>query len=92
MLTYAQVCVDAGVARGPGQVLVLPVGDVLVGARVAELLGQPEVYHIHEVALLAETHQEVVWLHVTVDEVLPVNKLNAANLKMRVTTKRMSRL
>ena len=87
-----KVSVDAGVPGGSCEVLVFPVGDVLVGARVPELLGQPEVYHIHEVALLAETHQEVVWLHVAVDEVLPVNELNAADLKTRVTIKRMSRL
>ena len=74
------MCVDAGVAGGAGQVLVFPVRDVLVGARVAVLLRQPKVDHVDEVSLLAEPHQEVVRLHVAVDEVLRVDVLDAADL------------
>ena len=43
--------VDAGVSGGAGKVLVLPVGDVLVSPLVTELLGQPEIYHVHQVTL-----------------------------------------
>lgn len=35
--------VDRRVARGPGQILVLAVQDVIPGSRVAELFGQPEI-------------------------------------------------
>ena len=80
MLTNAQVGVDGGVAGGSGEVLVLAVGDVLVGAGVAVLLGQAEVDDVDQVALLPQTHEEVVRLHVSVDEVLGVDVLNAADL------------
>ena len=42
-LLNSQVSVDAGVAGGAGQVLVLPVWNVLVGPVITKLLGQPEV-------------------------------------------------
>ena len=42
--TLAQVRVDAHVAGGAGQALVLAVGDVLVRLRVDVLLGQAEVW------------------------------------------------
>lgn len=38
------------------QILVLAVGNVLVGARVAELFGQPEVDYIDEVAFFGQAH------------------------------------
>lgn len=78
--TDAQVGVDGGVAGGAGEVLVLAVGNVLVGAGVAVLLGQAEVDDVDQVALLAQAHQEVVGLHVSVDEVLGVDVLDAADL------------
>lgn len=78
--TDAQVGVDGGVAGGAGEVLVLAVGNVLVGAGVAVLLGQAEVDDVDQVALLAQAHQEVVGFHVSVDEVLGVDVLDAADL------------
>ena len=80
-LTNAQVCVDGGVSGRARQVLVLPVGNVLVGAGIAVFLGQTKVNYIHEVALLAEPHQEVVRLNVTVDEVFAVDVFYASDLK-----------
>lgn len=76
--------VDGGVAGGAGEVLVLAVGNVLVCSGVAVLLGQAEVDDVDEVALLSETHQEVVGLHVSVDEVLQVDVFNPADLQQRV--------
>lgn len=73
--------VDGSVASRARQVLVLPVGDVLVRPGVAVLLGQAEVNDVDQVALFAETHQKVVGLHVSVDEVLGVDVFNSADLK-----------
>lgn len=70
VLTDAQVSVYGGVAGGAGQVLVLTVGDVLVCAGVAVLLGQAKVNNVDQVPLFAQAHEEVVWLHVSVNEVL----------------------
>ena len=78
--TNPQVCVDGGVAGCARQILVLAVGDVLVCACVTVLLGQAKVNDVHQVALLAQAHQEVVWLHVPVDEVLGVDVLYPADL------------
>lgn len=80
-LTDAQVCVYGSVTGSAGQVLVLAVGDVLVRTGIAVFFGQAKVNDVNQVALLAQTHQEVVWLHISVDEVLGVDVFNAANLE-----------
>ena len=72
--------VDAGVSGRASERLVLPVRDVLVGASVAILLGQPKVNDVDQIPLLPQAHQEVVRLHVTVDEVLGVNVLQSTYL------------
>ncbi len=84
--TYAEVRVDAGVSGGAGEILVFAVLDVLVRARVAVLLRQPEVDDVDEVALLAKPHQEVIRLHVSVDEVLRVDVLHSAYLRQEDST------
>ena len=53
-----KVSVDAGVPGGACEVLVFPVGDVLVSAGVAVLLGQAEVDDVDEVSFLAETPEK----------------------------------
>ena len=75
------MCVYGGVAGGASQVLVLAVGDVLMCAGVTVFLGQAEVDDVDQVALLAQSHQEIVRLHISVDEVLGVDVFNAADLK-----------
>ena len=71
--------VDGGVTSGTSQVLVLSVRDVEVGLGVPVLLGETEVDHVDLVAPLADTHEEVVGLDVTVDEALGVDVLDAAD-------------
>jgi hypothetical protein len=73
------VGVDGGVTSGTGQVLVLSVWDVEVGLGVPVLLGETEVNHVDLVAPLADAHEEVVGLDVTVDEALGVDVLDAAD-------------
>ena len=82
-LTNAQVGVDGGVAGGASEVLILAVGDVLVRSGVAVFLGQAKVDDVDQVALLAKSHQEVVRLHVSVDEVLQVDVFNPTDLEQR---------
>ena len=69
--------VDAGVPCCACQTLVLPVRDVRPRPAVAVLLSQAEVDDEHLVAVLPDAHQEVVRLHVAVDEVLVVHVLDA---------------
>jgi hypothetical protein len=73
------VGVDGGVTSGTSQVLVLSVRDVEVGLGVPVLLGETKVDHVDLVAPLADAHEEVVGLDVTVNEALGVNVLDAAD-------------
>lgn len=75
--------VDGGVSCSSSQVLVLAVRDVLVSAGVAVFFGQAKVDDVDQVALFAQPHQKVVRLHISVDEVLGVNVLYAADLSWR---------
>lgn len=79
-LLDAHVRVDGGVAGRARQILVLAVGDVLVGARVAKLLGQTEIDYVDQVAFLGQAHQEVVRLDVSMDEVFRVYVLYSTYL------------
>lgn len=79
--TYAQMCVDGGVAGRAGQVLVLSVRYVLVCPGVSVLLGQAEVDDVNQVAFLPQSHQEVIGLHVSMDEVFRVDVLDTADLR-----------
>lgn len=78
-LTDTQVGVDGGVTSGTSQVLVLTVRDVEVRLRVPVLLGQTEVDDVDLVAPLANAHEEVVRLDITVDEALRVDVLDAGD-------------
>jgi hypothetical protein len=73
------VRVDAGIAGGTSQVLVLSVRDVEVRLRITVLLGQTKVDDIDLVAALADAHEEIVRLDVTVDERLGVYVLDAGD-------------
>ena len=79
-LLNTQVSVDGRVAGGTRQVLVLPVRDVQVRLRVPVLLRETEVDDVDLVTALANAHQEVVGLNVTVYEVAGVNVFDARNL------------
>jgi hypothetical protein len=77
--TDTQVGVDAGITGGTSQVLVLTVRDVEVSLRVTVLLRKTKVNDVDLVTALANAHEEVVGLDVTVDEGLGVNVLDAGN-------------
>ena len=73
------MCVDAGISCSSGQILVLPVGNVLSRPIVPVFLGQAKVDEEELVAVTADAHQEVVRLDVAVDEVLVVHVFDSAN-------------
>lgn len=78
-LLDAQVGVDGGITSSSGQVLVLPIRDVEVGLGVTVFLGQSEIDDIDLVAALADAHEEVIRLDITVDEGLGVDVLDAGD-------------
>ena len=71
--------VNGGISGSPSQVLVLPVRNVLPGLVVSVLLGQTKVNEEEFITVTSDSHQEVVWFDVSVDEVLVVDKLNPTN-------------
>lgn len=71
--------VDRSISGSAGKVLVLSVRDVEVGLGVTVFLRQTEVDNIDLIAPLANSHQEVVGLDITVDERLGVDVLDAGN-------------
>jgi hypothetical protein len=75
------VRVDGGIACCPCEVLVLSIGDMLVGACIPILLGQPKVNDVDQVAFLSQPHEEVIWLHISVDKILRMNVLNTTYLQ-----------
>lgn len=81
--TDTQVSIDGGVTGGTSQVLVLSVGNVEVRLGVAVLLSQTEIDDIDLVATLADAHQEVVGLDITVDKGFGVNVLDARDELIR---------
>ena len=68
--------IDAGVTSSTRQVLVLAVRNVEMGLWVTILLGQTKVNDIDLVTTLADAHQEVVRLDVTMDKGFGVDVLN----------------
>lgn len=83
-LTDAKVCVNGGVAGRASQVLIFAIGDVLVCASIAVFLSQTKVNDVDQVAFLAQPHQKVVGLHISVDEVLGVDVFDPADLEKQV--------
>lgn len=81
-LTNAKMCVDGGIACRPCEVLVLSIGDMLVGAGIPVLLGQTKVNDVDQVAFLSQPHEEVIWLHISMNEILRMNVLNTTYLEM----------
>lgn len=68
-LLDTQMSIDRGVASSTGQIFVLSVGDMQVGLGISEFLGETEIDNVDLVASLPDSHQEVIWFDVSVDEV-----------------------
>ena len=77
-LLNANVSVDRGITGSSGQVLVLTVGDVLMGARIAILLGKAEIDNVNDRLTLPQSNEEVVGLNISMDEGLCMNILQPA--------------
>ena len=81
--TNAQMGVDAGVSGCSRQVLVFSIRDVLMCAGITILLGQAKVNDVHQIAFLPQTHEEIVRLDITMNEVLGMDIFDSTNLQRR---------
>ena len=75
--------VDACIASGPGEILVLAVGNVEVGLGVTILLSQPKINDIDLVASLANAHEEVIRFDIPMDEGFRMDVFDARNELVR---------
>jgi hypothetical protein len=78
-LLNTQVGVDGSITSSSGKVLVLSVRDVEVSLGVSVLLSKTEIDHVHLVSTLANAHEEVVGLDITVDERLGMDVLDSGD-------------
>ena len=69
--------IDTSISGSSCQTLVVLVWDVLSSLRVSVSLGQAKVDHMNDVLLFAMANQEVVWFHVTVNEVVIVKEFKS---------------
>lgn len=86
------MCVDAHVSSSSSQTLVFSVWDVFLGLWVYVFFRQPKVYDVDGVLPFGagSAHQEVLWLHVSIDQASGVDKLHAGYLRQRTEQKRPS--
>ena len=68
-------CIPCSACQG----LVIFIRDVLTCFRVPIPLGQTKINNIDNILLLSVSNQEVVWLHVPVNEVVVMQKLKPLN-------------
>lgn len=78
-----QMGVDRGVTSRTSQVLVLPVRNMEMSLWVTELLRETEIDDVDLIATLADTHKEVVWFDIPMDEVARVDVFNARDLRIK---------
>ena len=69
--------IDGGITSRSSQVLIFTVWDVEMCLWVSVFLGKTKVDNVYLVASLSNTHQEVVWLDITMDEGFGVNVFDA---------------
>lgn len=50
------MCINAGVSRRSGQVLIFAVRDVLVCFGITIFLGEAEVYDVNQISFFAKAH------------------------------------
>lgn len=74
--------IDTHISSSARQTLVLPVLDVLARLGVNVLFGQTKVNDVDNVLVLCMVppHQEVLWLYISVYQVLIVHILNSSYL------------
>jgi hypothetical protein len=72
-LLDAQMGVDGRGSRRSGQVFVFSIRDVKMGLRVSELLRKTEINDIGLMATLANSHEEIVGLDISMNEISGVD-------------------
>ncbi len=87
--TFPKMCVDAHISGRSRQTLVFPVLNVFPRLRIDVFLGQAKVNNVHYVLAggVVSPHQEVLWLHVPIYQMLVMHILNSGYLRVVVVIK-----
>lgn len=82
-LTFPQVCIDAHISSSSSQTLVFSVWDVFLGLWVYVFFCQAKVYDVDGVLPFGarSAHQEVLRLHVSIDQASGMDKLHTGYLR-----------
>ncbi len=70
------MCVDAGVSQRANHGVCAPI-------RVFNLFSQTNICHVDSVAFRTDTHEQIVWLDISMDVSLRVNVLKARDELIR---------
>ena len=54
---------------------------MLMRSGISIFLGKSKVNNVYQVPLLPQSHQKIIWLHISMDEVFGVNVLYSADLQ-----------
>lgn len=81
-LTSTEMHIDTHVSSSPTQTLALAIRDVLLRSRIPVLLGHAEIDRMDQVGRFGpwSTDEEIVWLDVSVNQVLLMNRLDSSDL------------
>lgn len=87
-LTFPQMCIDAHVSGSSSQTLVFSVWDMFLCLRVYVFFCEAKVYDVNGVLPFGagSAHQEVLRLHVSIDEASGVDKLHSGYLRETTTS------
>lgn len=72
VVTYSEMSVNAGISGGPCEILVFSVWNMLMSSCISILFGKSKVYNIHKISFLSQSHEKVIRLHISMDEVFGV--------------------
>lgn len=84
-LTFPQMCINAHISSSSSKTLVFSVWDVFFGLWVYVFFSQAKVYDVDGVLPFGarSAHQEVLRLHVSIDQASGVDKLHTGYLRDR---------
>ena len=77
------MCINTSISCRSSEIFVFPVWYMLMGPSISVLLCQTKVNDVDKISFLAEAHQEIVWLHITMNEILAVHIFYSAYLWMK---------
>lgn len=88
-LTFPQMCIDAHISSSSSQTLMFSVRDVFLSLWVDVFFRQAKVYDVDGVLPFGagSAHQEVLRLHVSIDQTSGVDKLHTSYLKEKMEKK-----